>query len=387
MDTWLTIVAIAFGIVLLGLLAFLLATVLRRPRAGEEQIEALLQSLAQGAAQSQADMASLKQRVEQLDIVRQSVGNVQVEVSRLLERAAPSTAVAELKAITTSLAATTSSIRSELARAKDDLTDIQAHTRARQEVEQRTADSVRRLESIIAGTQTKGVAGENVLEAVFARLPVEWQVRNYMIGGRPVEFGLRLPNNLILPIDSKWAATNLVEQCVSATEPADQERLKREVERTVLQKAKEVRKYLDPALTVAFGVAVVPDAVHDLCLSIQADLFQMNVVLVSYSMFVPYLLLVFQTVLKTGQSVDLQKLDAYIQTVQSTIDALQDELDGRLSRAITMLGNSRDDMRAHIGKLGGGLTGLQVTRPIGAPDGGQPRLSQLESDEETVGRT
>ena len=141
---------------------------------------------------------------------------------------------------------------------------------------------------------------------------------------------------------------------------AEQQRLKKAIEDAVLAKAREVRKYLDPSITVNFGVAVLPDAVYDLCNGIQAETFQLNVVLVSYSMFVPYLLLVFQTTLKNSQSIDLQKLDAYLHTAQESIKTLQEELDGRFSRSMTMLNNSRDDMRVVLGKLSGSLTGLQM---------------------------
>ena len=198
------------------------------------------------------------------------------------------------------------------------------------------------------------------MEVVFSKLPIEWQVRDFRIGGKCVEFALRLPNNLIMPIDSKWAATNLLEQFINSDDIQEQQRLKKDIENVVLAKAKEVRKYLDPSITVNFGVAVVPDAVYDLCAGIQSETFQLNVVLVSYSMFVPYLLLVFQTALKNSQSVDLQKLDAYLQTAQESITNLQDELDGRFSKAITMMNNSRDEMRGVLGKLSGSLTGLQI---------------------------
>lgn len=273
-------------------------------------------------------------------------------------------ALAELRTLASGLSETTASIRNELARAKNDLTELQTIAKSRQELEIQTAESVRRLEAIIAGTQTKGAAGENILELVFAKLPIEWQARNFQVGGKPVEFGLRLPNNLILPIDSKWAATNLLERFVAASDIDEQQRLKASIEDAVLKKAKEVKKYIDPSVTVAFGVAVIPDAVYDLCAGVQTDVFQMNVVLVSYSMFIPYLLLVFHTMLKTSQSVDLQKLDAHLQTVQTSITALQAELDGRFSRTITMLNNSRDDMRAHISKVGSSLTSLQISVPM-----------------------
>ena len=108
-------------------------------------------------------------------------------------------------------------------------------------------------------------------------------------------------------------------------------------------------------------VAVVPDAVYELCGGIQAEIFRLNVVLVSYSMFIPYLLLVFQTMLKAGQSLDLQHLDAYLQSAQDHLTILQEELDGRFSKALTMLTNSRDELRTHLSKLSGSLVGLQVS--------------------------
>jgi DNA recombination protein RmuC len=216
------------------------------------------------------------------------------------------------------------------------------------------------LKPLLRVHKQKGSAGENVLEVVFSKLPIEWQVRNFKIGGKSVEFALRLPNNLIMPIDSKWTATNLLEQFINTEDIQEQQKLKKAIEDVVLLKAKEVRKYIDPSITVNFGIAVIPDAVYDLCAGIQSETFQLNVVLVSYSMFIPYLLLVFQTTLKNSQSIDLQKIDAYLQTAHEGINSLQNELDGRFSRALTMMNNSRDDMRVVLGKLGGSLTGLQI---------------------------
>jgi DNA recombination protein RmuC len=241
------------------------------------------------------------------------------------------------------------------------LAEMQAYARARQDLERQTADSIRRLETVIAGTQTKGAAGENILEMVFSKLPMDWQVRNFRVGSKTVEFGLRLPNNLVLPIDSKWPATSLLERFLASGDPDEQRRLKAQIETAVMEKAREVRKYVDPNITVSFGVAAVPDAIYDLCSGVQCDVFRLNVVLISYSMFVPYLLLVFQTMLKASQSIDLQKLSAYLESVQAGVEAVQEELDGRLSRAITMLTNSRNDMAVQLSKINSGLTSLQMS--------------------------
>ena len=368
---------------LLGILIFFVAALLvaavalylklRKPQ-NSADISTPLQNLTQVVQSGQTQTAVLTEKISHLEPVTQIASAVQLELKGLSERVtqveqnqnavgqniqALGTGLAQAGTATSSLIEATAAMRNELSRAKDGLTELQTFAKARQEMEQRTAESVKRLETIIAGTQTKGVAGENILEFVFAKLPPEWQVRNFRVGNKTVEFGLRLPNNLILPIDSKWAATNLIEQLVNCDNPDEQQKLKAQIESAVLSKAREVKKYIDPGLTVNFGIAAVPDAVYDVCCGIQTDVFQMNVVLVSYSMFIPYLLLVFQTVLKTSQNIDLEKLAAYIKTAQENIRKLQDELEGRFPKAITMLNNSRGDMSTYLSKVSSSLTSLQ----------------------------
>lgn len=329
------VVAIAFVfIVLLIALLILLFLQLRKPGESMGDINTILQNLSQTVQQGQTQIAVLSEKVAHLEPVTQTISTT---------------------------------LSSELMKVQQNLASLQAHAKARQDIEQQTIESVKRLELIIAGTQTKGAAGENIVDMVFAKLPVEWQIRDFTVNGRVVEFGLRLPSNLILPIDSKWPATNLVEQIAIAENAEDRDRLKREIEKAITQKAKEVSKYVEPGVTTPFAIAVIPDAVYELSGGVQSGAFQLNVVLVSYSMFVPYLFLTIQTTVKTLQSVDLQKLDAYLQAIQNSINKLQEELDGRFARALTMLSNSRDEMRAQISKASGSITSLQISAPSSAP--------------------
>jgi DNA recombination protein RmuC len=398
---WLLIIAaFAVGLVLLILVGLAMAILiqLRRGASDPQSVAVALKDLTRGLEQEQAQVAVLGERAGQIQPLVQNVGSLQTDVRGLAERISTVeraqgsvnrgvgelanhsiSALSELRSLTNQLASATVNMRAELNQARNDLTALHANARTRQEEERRMADSLRRLETVIAGTQSKGAAGENIVEAVFARLPVEWQVRNFSVGGRPVEFGLKLPNGLVLPIDSKWAATNLLEQFLSSEVMEEQQRLKREIENAVLAKAREVRKYIDPSITLNFGLAVIPDAVYDLCFGVLPDVFQMGVVLVSYSMLVPYLMLVFQTVLRSDQSVDLYRLEAYIQTVQNSTEAIQEELDGRFSRAMTMLSNSRDDIRAHASRASGSLSGLKVGgNQLGAIGGVEEADENLE---------
>lgn len=317
-------------VVLLALLAVVIALFRKPPLPAD--ISTPLQNLTQVIQQTKSQTDVMADKLKGLSPLQEAVATVRVELSKLSERVGKvennqvqanqgmvslETGLTRTGTLTQGLVDTTNAMRSELSRAKNDLTELQSQTKARQDLEQRSAESIRRLETIIAGTQTKGSAGENILDFMFAKLPTEWQIRDLRIGNRTVEFALRLPNELILPIDSKWAATNLLEQYCNCSDSNEQQKLKSKIEATVLEKAKEVKKYIDPNITVNFGVAAVPDSVYDLCGAIQVEAFHHNVVLISYSMFLPYLMLVFQTILKSAQNINLEKLDAYLQSTQA----------------------------------------------------------------------
>jgi DNA recombination protein RmuC len=253
--------------------------------------------------------------------------------------------------------------QNQLVQMQSALASMGGFLQARAAEETRTSEAISKLEMVISGTHSKGAAGENLVDVVFAQMPPEWQARNFSIGGKVVEFGLKLPNGLILPIDSKWPASKLIEQFVASSNVEERLKIKAEIDRVILQKVKEVRKYLDPALTTSFGIAVVPDSVFEISAAVQVEAFSLGVVVCSHSMLVPFLLLTMQSSLKNIRSVDLQKLEAHLQTVQGSVQAIQDELDGRYARCLTMLANSRDDMRAQISKATSSLNSLQLGVP------------------------
>ena len=240
------------------------------------------------------------------------------------------------------------------------LAQLQAYLQARQDLENETHQALHRLERVLAGTQARGAAGEELLDLIFSQLPPSWQVRNYRVENKVVEFGLMLPNGLILPIDHKWAAVPLLEQFLAAKadDHALRKRLKAQIEATVWERAREVTRYLDPDITVGFALAVVPDAVYDLCRGIQVALMASQVALISHSLLLPYLLLVIETALRTSQTPDLQRLAAYVHSSQQSIRALQEELEGRFARALTMLENSRSRLAGELSKVQAELMSL-----------------------------
>lgn len=353
------------------------------------QMRKLLKAAATPPAPS-PEMAVLKEKISQVETLIPSISALQSEVRGLSERilsventqtstqqgvGALSTqalsALAELKTLTGGIAEAASRLRADLSQTQNRLSELQAFVRARQEEERQVAESIRRLETIIAGTQSKGKAGENIVEVVFSKFPPEWQERNLKVNGKTVEFALRLPNQRFLPIDSKWTATHLLERFVQESSETQQQNLREEIEKEVRKKLKEVTQYLDPNLTVNFGVAVVPDAVYDVCGRVHADAFKMNVVLVSYSLFVPYLLLVYQVVLKSAQTVDMEALYHHLERIQKNVEVLQEEVNGRLSRGITTLVNSRDEMKNRLGTISDSMASLRIMEHSALPEGGE----------------
>jgi DNA recombination protein RmuC len=286
------------------------------------------------------------------------LAHLQVEVRAMNERMA-------------SMERSQGTVGQELSHARDRLTQLQTEAHSRLAIDQAMAESVRRLDMIIAGTHSKGVAGENILDLVFAQLPPDWQERNFTVGNKTVEFALRLPNNRVLPIDSKWPATDLLEKFARCEDPGERQQLKRQIEAVVRDKVREVRKYLDPDLTADFAIAAVPDAVLELCAAVQCDCFRQSVVLISYSMFVPYLLLVFQTYLNSSRGIDLEKLPGQLRVAQEGVREMQEELQGRFARAFTMLDNSQRFMSTQLSRINGSLTSIQVEAdaPIEYTDG------------------
>jgi DNA recombination protein RmuC len=332
-------------ILLMALVLIVCVWLLMRKPSEADNVATPLQNLTQVIQTLAKDTAVLTEKVQKIDSDQARLSSVLQDVQN---------GVIGTNRDTQGLLKTTSEMRQHLDDAKIGLNTLHTITKERQEDERLMSESVRRLESVIAGTQSKGAAGENILDMVFSKLPADWQVRDFGVDGKVCEFGLRLPNKRIMPIDSKWAATNLLEKFMACEEISVKKKIKADIEKAVLRKAEEVRKYLDPETTCGFGVAVVPDAIYDLCGATLCQVFEMRVAIISYSMFVPYLLLVFQTNLKTSVDIDMHKLSHAISESEKSIKAIQDKLDGSFSRGITQLANSRDEVKreaANVSKL------------------------------------
>lgn len=127
------------------------------------------------------------------------------------------------------------------------------------------AGGVGDLKKMLSGVKTRGTFGEEQLDALLAQVLTEDQlVRN----ARPrpdsaetVEFAIRLPEGVLLPVDSKFPQEDY-ERLILAVEAGDAlavEAAGRQLERRIRDEAKKIAtKYICPPTTTDFAVLFVP---------------------------------------------------------------------------------------------------------------------------------
>jgi DNA recombination protein RmuC len=223
---------------------------------------------------------------------------------------------------------------------------------ARQSVEDEARTSLKRLESVIAGSATRGAAGENILEEALKHLPPEMLQRNVWVGGKVVELALQLPGGKLLPIDSKWVSSGALEQLADPGLDAQRRaQLTTQVEREVERRVREVSQYIDPGITSPFALAVIPDAAYDVCRGAIVTAHRRHVMVVGYAMALPYLLTLYQLHLQFARTVDMEKLQSALIDVERQLDSLEAILDNKLQRALTMLQNTYTEGKQVASKI------------------------------------
>jgi DNA recombination protein RmuC len=252
-------------------------------------------------------------------------------------------------------------LRDRLANTQSAMEGVRAALSARQSIEEEARSSLRRLESVIAGSSSRGAAGEHILEEALRHLPPEMLQRNVWVGGKVVELALRLPGGKVLPMDSKWVSSVALEQLAEPGLDANRRaQLTGQVEREVERRVREVSQYIDPALTTPFALAVIPDAAYDVCRSAIVTAHMRHVMVVGYAMALPYLLTLYQLHLQFARTVDMEKLQTALIDVERQVDVLEGILENRLQRSLTVLQNAYTEGKQASAKIRASVQGVQI---------------------------
>ena len=161
------------------------------------------------------------------------------------------------------------------------------------------------------------------------------------------------------PIDSKWPASKELEQYAAAADAATREDLLGRIERAVLKKVEEVTKYIDPASTASLAVAAIPDAAYFACRTAHLEAYRQRVLLMPYSLTIPFLLALYHLHLQFARSVDMENLDAYLSQIEAHLTQFEEKLDNSVQRGATMVLNAYSELRQRIGQMRGDLAALR----------------------------
>lgn len=308
--------------------------------------------------------ASLDPRVEEalksLPQLQQDLGGVKTALQSLPSNATVSDLAERLKQLEGTVSQRVpSTLPTDLQGLHTSLTRLTTELKEKSQRDQETQKTLRNIESVVAGAQSRGAAGEVVLAEAFAQFPPEMGDTQFKVNGKTVEFALVLPNKKRLPIDSKWPASKELEQYASATDPKERQQLLEKIEKAVLKKVEEVTKYIDPASTVNTAIAAVPDAAYFACRTAHIDAYRQRVLLMPYSLTIPFLLALYNLHLQFTRSIDLDNLDAYLSQVEVHLNQFDEKLENSVERGATMVLNAYQELRQRIGQMRGALAYLR----------------------------
>jgi DNA recombination protein RmuC len=314
-----------FAIVAIALVAAAALIGRRRSDPDPAMVQAL-QGLTQGLARLQSDLTRLARSQDDL---RQDVHHGR-EASIL------------------QLSDVAQGLRGELGHAQRALAEVKAIEQGRARQMEQASDSLRRLEAVVAGSSTRGAAGENILARALAQLPADLLEVNVAFGSKIVEYALRLPGGRFLPIDSKWTSVGVLERLDATDEPLERKRLIEQVARDVRGRIRDMSKYLDPERTLSLGLLAVPDAVYEAAPEAHGEGYRAGVLVVPYSLALPYILALYRLTVRFGCAVDTDQLADRIRGLEETLRQVDEEVEGRLSRGLVQAGNARDALRDHV---------------------------------------
>ncbi len=254
-------------------------------------------------------------------------------------------------------------LQGDLQSAKETIAAVRTATEARQRLEDELQQAMRRIEAVIAGHERRGEAGEQILASALREFPAGMIDLDYKVNGKTVEFALVLPGGRRLPIDSKQVAADLLQRLAETPKGPEREELATEIERAVLHRVREVAKYIHPPDTLAWAVAAVPDPAYGACRKAHLEAHKAGVVLIPYSLCVPYVLTVYRLYLQTVSSVNLERLNDALTQIERHVGDLDRILENSVARALTMLQNAYGDLKRPVGAIRGEVAGLRMPVP------------------------
>jgi hypothetical protein len=306
----------------------------------------------QGGAADSA-LPALLESVKNLSALESQVGAISGAQAAMIQNLGK--LEVSLKGLEAKVAETTGGVKEALSKDVSDARRVLIELKTKFEDQSKREDDIhdvtRRIERVLVGARTRGESGENILADAFAEFPPEMIDRNFHVGGKVVEYAIVLPSQKRLPVDSKWSGVEAIERIQRETDPERVKRLEADLEREVEKKVKEVASYIEPSATSNIAIAAVPDSVYSFCKKVHIEAFRRGVLLMAYSMVVPYVLALYHLHLQMGRSIDFENFEANITKIERNLDEMDKILENRVARAATMATNAYTECKEILGAM------------------------------------
>jgi DNA anti-recombination protein RmuC/gas vesicle protein len=228
-------------------------------------------------------------------------------------------------------------LRKDLAVAKENVQRINEQVgilTVLQQTAERVEENIKKVVETLTGRRS-GQAGEQVVGKLLSAVPDDWLERNIRLGSGQVEFAIKMPGGYLIPLDSKFISPELIAQ----SESDGGEQMRRRVRDEVRRRAQEVAKYLTDHRVLGFGIAAVPDSVYDLCRDAVKAAAHDRIVVVPYSLLLPFVLSLYLMAQRLGIS-RLGETDQAIGTAITALEQARQALEN-MAQQITAVNNQR----------------------------------------------
>lgn len=281
-----------------------------------------------------------------LDIIAQSLQKVQVEqrASQEVQRG----------------------LKDELRHTADHLKNLSVASEEREQRDQtyfkNLLEASKNIESVMRGSKTKGMAGENIVREILKIFPQGMMVYDFKLGSKVVEFGLKLPDGRILPIDSKVMASEELQILANSQDETAKLKIIQQLELAVLRKAREVGEYISPPITYERAIMAVPDPLYYLLKeSIIKAHRDYGVLIIPYSMTIPYILSFMDLQRKHSSHLDEERVKTFLESLNLSLSKMDDILDNKVAKGNVMIGNAYGEYKQLVSKIRGDALGLHIS--------------------------
>ncbi|MFA5010272.1 MAG: DNA recombination protein RmuC [Patescibacteria group bacterium] len=256
-------------------------------------------------------------------------------------------------------------LKDELRHTADHLKNLTVASEEREQRDQtyfkNLLEASKNIESVMRGSKTKGMAGENIVREILKIFPQGTMVYDFKIGSKVVEFGLKLPDGRILPIDSKIMASDELQELATSDNEDAKLKIIQKLELAVLRKAREVGEYISPPVTYERAIMAVPDSLHYLLKeSIIKAHRDYGVLIISYSMTIPYILSFMDLQRKHSTHLDEERVKTFLESLNLSLSKMDDILDNKVAKGNVMISNAYGEYKQIVSKIRGDALGLRA---------------------------